>query len=214
MTTPPDATAYFDSVYRSQPPGTGVLRAAGWDIGKPQEAVAELVRTGALGRRVLDAGCGTGDNALYLATHGHVVTGVDFSEAAVEHARAKAAERGIAAEFRVGDARELAGYEREFDSVIDSGLFHTFYSDADRARYVDALHRVSKPSGTVHILALSDAVPPGPGPRRIGEPEFRAAFATGWVVEQLSPAHMVGTLPGSDTENLVPVWHLTVRRDE
>lgn len=140
-----------------------------------------------------------------------MVTGGDASEGAVAHARAKAAERGADVEFRVCDARELPDYDGEFDSVIDSGLFHTF-SDPDRARYVAALRRVLAPGGTVHILAVSDAVPPGPGPRRISERELREAFAAGWVVEELRPTEALGRLPGGDTENLVPVWHLTARR--
>ena len=44
---------------------------------------------------VLDAGCGTGETALYLAGRGHAVVGIDFAAAAIARARAKAAARGL-----------------------------------------------------------------------------------------------------------------------
>lgn len=173
--------------------------------------MVELAGTGAFGRRVLDAGCGTGENALYLAAHGHVVTGVDAAATAVEHARVKADRRGIAAEFAVCDARDLPGYERQFDTVLDSGLFHTF-SDVDRPRYVAALHRVCAPGGVVHIMAVSAAAPPGPGPRRITEEELRRAFSAGWDIEEVRPVGMQGELPGVDAETTIPAWLLSARR--
>jgi 2-polyprenyl-3-methyl-5-hydroxy-6-metoxy-1,4-benzoquinol methylase len=70
---------------------------APWDIGKPQKAftaVAELVSG-----RVLDAGCGTGEHALFFAARGHRVTGVDLVEKALLRARSKAAERGLAVDY-------------------------------------------------------------------------------------------------------------------
>ena len=55
--------------------------AAPWDIGKPQVpfvAVADRVVS-----PVLDAGCGTGENALFFAARGHQVTGIDFADVAI-----------------------------------------------------------------------------------------------------------------------------------
>ena len=65
-------------------PGTSASRR------QPFVAVADRV-TGP----VLDAGCGTGDNALFFAARGHRVTGIDFVEEAIRRARGKAAERGL-----------------------------------------------------------------------------------------------------------------------
>jgi SAM-dependent methyltransferase len=44
--------------------------------------------------RALDAGCGHGSGALWLATHGWEVTAVDFSEAALAHGRSMAEAAG------------------------------------------------------------------------------------------------------------------------
>src|SRR5262245_58341706 len=80
---------------------------APWDIGKPQPAfVAVADQVAGPG---LDAGCGTGENALLLAARGLRVTGINFVEEAVRRARATAARSGLEAEFLVKDATALAG---------------------------------------------------------------------------------------------------------
>ncbi len=56
---------------------------------------------------MLDAGCGTGENALHLASLGLPVLGFDVAETALAIARKKAAERGIKVEFAAADALHL-----------------------------------------------------------------------------------------------------------
>lgn len=55
---------------------------APWDIGAPQRAVVRLAGAGVFGGAVLDAGCGTGDNALHIATGGLHILGIDVAETA------------------------------------------------------------------------------------------------------------------------------------
>jgi SAM-dependent methyltransferase len=157
---------------------------APWDIGKPQPAfVAAADRVSG---PVLDAGCGTGEHALFFAAWGHRVTGIDFVEGAVCRARAKAAERGLAVEFLVQDATALEGWGQRFASVVDSGLFHGF-SDDDRRRYVRGLARVVRPCGRLFLMCFSDAEPGTDGPRRVSRQELYDAFADGWEVESIQP---------------------------
>src|SRR5580700_8201271 len=117
----------FEAIYAGQPP---------WDIGKPQKPFIDIADqiTGS----VLDAGCGTGDNALFLASRGNAVTGIDFLEMPIQRAHRKAADRGVHPTFLVKDALTLKDWSERFDNVIDSGLFHVF-SDEDRLRYVEGL---------------------------------------------------------------------------
>ena len=98
---------------------------APWDVGRPQPAIVRLAGNGGFSGAVLDAGCGTGDNALHVAALGLSVLGVDVAETAVAIARAQAAERRLDAEFVVADAFRLESLERRFDTVMDCGLFHT-----------------------------------------------------------------------------------------
>lgn len=107
---------------------------------------------------ILDAGCGTGENALFFAEKGHPVLGIDFLEGPIREARRKAQERGLDAEFVQKDALTLTDLDRKFDAVIDSGLFHVF-SDEDRARYVAGLAHVTWPGG--RLQSPGKAIPEG-----------------------------------------------------
>src|SRR5215469_9526067 len=135
---------------------------APWDIGQPQPAIVRVASEGGFAGTVLDAGCGTGENSLLVASLGLPVLGVDVAETALGIARAKAAERGIAAEFAAADALRLERLGRMFDTVLDCGLFHTFDGD-ERSGYVASLASVTRHGGTLYVLCFSDEGPdPGP----------------------------------------------------
>src|SRR6516165_7472743 len=89
-----------------------------WDIGKPQKPLID--RADQVTGSVLDAGCGTGDTALFFAQRGCRVQGIDFIEEAINRARRKAADRGVTATFLVKDAVTLKDWAERFDNVIDS----------------------------------------------------------------------------------------------
>src|SRR4051812_7716785 len=97
---------------------------APWDIGRPQAAITAA--SDKVVGPLLDAGCGTGDAALFFAERGLEVTGIDFLDEAIQRAQAKARERGVNVAFRVQNALELANSTVQFASVIDCGLFHVF----------------------------------------------------------------------------------------
>jgi cyclopropane fatty-acyl-phospholipid synthase-like methyltransferase len=155
---------------------------APWDIGKPQATI--VAAAGRVTSPVLDAGCGTGEHALFFAARGHRVTGIDFVEDAIRRAGAKAVKRGLEVEFLVKDATTLADWDKHFASVIDCGLFHCF-SDDDRRRYVKGLAKVLDPGGRLFLLCFSDAEPGEEGPRRVSRQELYDAFTDGWQVESV-----------------------------
>jgi SAM-dependent methyltransferase len=199
MTTP---AARWDSAYEagSRPP---------WDIGRPQPAFVRLADGGLLRGRVLDAGCGSGEHALLAAARGADVVGVDVSPRAIDRARRKAGERGIAVRFEVADALRLGELGLTFDTVIDSGLFHVF-DDADRARYVTSLALVLEPGGTCYLMCFSDRQPGTMGPRRVSQEELRAAFSDGWAVTSIV-AEAFEVNPGLGTPT-AQAWLATIRR--
>jgi SAM-dependent methyltransferase len=160
---------------------------APWDIGRPQAEIVALAEAGLITGSVLDIGCGTGENALYLAGRGHAVFGLDGSATGIERARRKAAERGLPVQFHVWDALELGRLRKSFETVIDVGLFHVF-ADGERRRYAQSLAEVTAPGSDVFILNWSTEEPPGPGPRRIDESEIREAFRSIFAVMDVRPA--------------------------
>ncbi len=157
-----------------------------WDIGRPQAEVVRLAEEGGFVGDVLDVGCGTGENALYLAALGLRVVGIDASPSAVERARAKAAARGLALPFLVADALDLAKLRRRFETALDSGLFHAFAPEQRRA-YAHSLCEVLSPGGTLHLLCFSDEEPPGPGPLRIAQHEIGDAFRSLFAITRIRP---------------------------
>jgi cyclopropane fatty-acyl-phospholipid synthase-like methyltransferase len=136
---------------------------------------------------VLDVGCGTGEHALLAAGLGLEATGVDVAAAAIDGARAKAAERGLAVRFLHWNALELAALDERFDTVLDSGLFHVL-DDDDRPAYVASLAAATEVGGRCHVLCFSDRQPGVFGPRRVTQDELRASFARGWRVEAIEAA--------------------------
>jgi len=185
----------WDASYRDGP--------APWDIGGPQPAVVRLAAEGAFAGAVLDAGCGTGENALHIASLGLRVLGVDVAQTAVAIAREHAAARGIAAEFEVADALHLAG---SFDTVLDVGLFHTFDAD-ERRDYVASLSSVTRRGGTVYVLCFSDTGS-DTGPHPVSEMEVRSAFTSGWSVISVTPDRLQSRFHPHGA----PAWLATVGR--
>ena len=193
----------FENIYAGQPR---------WEIGRPQKAFLDVADriTGSL----LDAGCCTGENALYFASRGRKVTGIDFLAEPIQRAKTKAAERGLTATFLVMDSLALKELPEVFDSVIDSGLFHVF-SDEDRRRYVEGLASVLKPGGRLFLLCFSDSEPGEQGPRRVSRKEIEATFAEGWVLESIEPTRFEVRPDPNDisfSEGGPKAWFVVVRR--
>jgi SAM-dependent methyltransferase len=181
---------------------------APWDVGRPQPAVLRVAAAGGFAGAVLDAGCGTGENALHVAALGVSVLGVDVAETALAIARDKAGERGLDAEFAAADALHLDRLGRRFDTVLDCGLFHTFDGD-ERPRYVASLASVTEPGATLYLLCLSDQGADA-GPHPVSEPELRAAFppGSGWEVAAVEPTRIETRFHDSGA----PAWLATITR--
>ena len=82
----------WDSVYGADEPPP-------WDIGRPQPVFERLAGQGLLRGRLLDSGCGTGENTMLAAAHGADALGVDVAPTAIAQAQRKAVERSSAARF-------------------------------------------------------------------------------------------------------------------
>lgn len=180
----------FEAYYAGQP-------GAGWEINGPQPLFAELARRGEIRGRVLDAGCGSGENALMTAALGLDTTGVDAAPTGIAIAIGRARERGMTVRFLVHDVLDLPALGEQFDTVLDCGLFHCF-ADDDRPGLVASLSAVVPDGGRFFMMCFSDREPGRWGPRRVTQAEIEASFAVGWRIDRLERAAMaVAFEPGT-----------------
>lgn len=184
---------------------------APWDIGRPQPAIVRLASEGGFSGAVLDAGCGTGENALHIARLGLPVLGVDVAETALAMARQKAAalKSAIDVEFVAADAFHLERLGQSFMTVLDCGLFHTFDAE-ERPTYVASLTQVIEHNGTLYVLCFSDEGS-DTGPHPVRQEELRAAFnpSAGWKVTSMKPDRIQTRF---HDENGAPAWLATIKR--
>ncbi len=137
-------------------------------------------------RRALDVACGAGRNAVWLATRGWTVTGVDFSDVALANARRLAAERGVEVEWVQADVRQWSPDADEFDLVVV--LYLQLPADERRRALRNATAALA-PGGTLlvvghHAENLRDGWGGPRDPRVLFTPEEIAAELRGLEIEK------------------------------
>lgn len=99
--------------------------------------------------RALDVACGEGQNAIWLATLGWQVTGVDYSEVAVDKARGRAAHDGVEVEFVCADLVEYEPAPAAFDLVF---VLYLHIPSSQRAGVHARASAAVAPGGTFLLL--------------------------------------------------------------
>lgn len=171
--------------------GAAFKAASAWRYTAPQPEFLCIAAGGEFTGSVLETGCGTGENTLFLASQGHDAWGIDGSPDAIREARANAARRHIDATFKVCGPLDLAGLGRRFDSVVDGGFFHVL-SNSEREMFVKGLREVLRIGGIYHLLCLSELENYVGTPRRVSQKEIRSAFSGGWRINYIRDAMIMG----------------------
>ncbi|WP_421840565.1 class I SAM-dependent methyltransferase [Mycobacterium sp.] len=191
MTQPdPNDPTRFEDMYRDDGVAHGLPAATPWDIGGPQPVVQQLVALGAIKGEVLDPGTGPGHHAIYFASKGYSVTGIDGSAAAIERARENAQKAGVSVDFQLADATKLDGLDNRFDTVVDCAFYHTFSSEPQLQKsYVQALHRATKPGARLYMFEFGTHNVNGVNAiRSLSEDDFRLVLPDGgWDITYLGP---------------------------
>lgn len=182
-----DPQAFFDGVYQGTAP---------WDVGGPQPALMALLAEFPPLGPILDVGCGSGDLAIALAQQGYEVLGIDFVDAAITQARAKAdtlpSETAHLLTFQIADGLRPSLLQRTFGAVVDSGFFHLF-EPAPRDRFVEELAATLPAGGRYYLLAFAVDFPIPHVPRAVTVEEVQARFtaAQGWRILALRGAQFL-----------------------
>lgn len=116
------------------------------------------------GKRILDVGCGMGENAILLAARGAHVTGVDISPRSIEAAKRLAARTSVegTAEFLCGPLETIDFPAASFDVIWGDGVLHHVLHDLDRI-----LRRLVLFAREGATFLISEPVDRVPGMRRI-----------------------------------------------
>ncbi|WP_232287308.1 class I SAM-dependent methyltransferase [Anaeromyxobacter dehalogenans] len=156
--------------------------------------------------RALDLGCGRGAHAVYLASHGWKVTGVDLVPAALAKARQRATDAGVDVQFLDGDVTRLdtLGLSPGYDLLLDAGCFHGL-SDPERAAYARGVTALRAPRAAMLLFAFKPGWR-GPAPRGASAEDLTSAFGPSWRLVRSERARE-SRLP-LPLRNADPRWHL------
>lgn len=156
-----------------------------WDTGRPSAELQRVVAQHAIQPcRVLELGCGTGTNCVWLAQQGFEVTGVDVAPLAVEQAEARARAAGVQARFVVADVFDLPELGEPFGFFFDRGCYHAVRRNAP-LKYAPAVARQLAAGARGLILAGNAREPHEPGPPVVTEVQMREELGLAFEIVDL-----------------------------
>ena len=142
----------MDEIYRNIP-----LEEIPWNIETPPDALVELVNNGKVKPcKTIDLGCGTGNYAIYLASVGFDVTGIDISSTAIKIAKENAKKKRVKCNFLVANVlSNLDEVKERFEFAYDWELLHHMFPE-QRRTYVENVHRILNPKGKYLTVCFSE----------------------------------------------------------
>ena len=147
-----EPTAWFDRLYAE---GLAGEISVPWDREDPNPQFAAWAREVALeggGRTAVVVGCGLGADAEFLATLGFETTGFDIAPAAIEEARRRHPDSGVA--YRVEDLLDLSPELADrFDLVVEIFTLQAL-PDPPRAQAAEAVVGLVRPGGRLVAVAF------------------------------------------------------------
>ncbi len=107
--------------------------------------------------KALDIGCGTGDNAIWLAQNGFEVTGCDGSDLAIAKAIEKSSQAGVECSFYQANFLQEKSTTPIYSLLFDRGCFHCFSEVDQRRQYVENCFSLLKKGGLwISLMGNSD----------------------------------------------------------
>jgi SAM-dependent methyltransferase len=180
-----------------------------WDVGRADYNLIEVVTQKPVQNcKVLDIGCGTGDNSIWLAQNRFQVIGTDTSDIALAKAKEKASKANVECVFVLVDFLKNEIQGAPFGFVFDRGCFHSFRSENDRRRFAQNVAAHLEEAGLwLTIVGNADEHRQGPGPPK------RTAGDIIWAVEpyfeilSLQSSHF-----GSNRPNPPRAWRCLMQK--
>ena len=109
-----------------------------WDAGRPSGELQRVVEQGIVRAcRAVDLGCGSGTDAIYLASKGFEVTAIDIAPTALNQGKQKAEKAGVKVRWLLADVLAVPNLE-PYDFIFDRGCYHEVRFEGAKA-YVDTV---------------------------------------------------------------------------
>ena len=191
----------MDAIYGKSP-----LEKIPWNLTEPPALLVDLVDSGRVRPcRAVDLGCGAGNYAVWLASQGFEMTGLDISAPAVAHAEALAASRKVSCRFRAADMLDGPdeAFEGSFDFAYDWEVLH-HVPFADRPRYAAHVHRMLRDGATYLSVCFSETDETFPGTGKVrttplgtelylsSEDDIRSLFEPLFTIRELKTVEVAG----------------------
>lgn len=169
-----------------------------------------------IGLRVLDAGCGEGKNAVFLADRGGVVEAVEVSELALQNGRRLWNDSGPV-KWSCADIRQLTLPRAHYDIVVAYGLLHCLPSITDARIVLEDLQKATRASGYNVICAFNDRhqelnAHPGFAPSLLAHEEYLRYYAAGWEVLTESDTDLMEQHPHNKIQHTHSMTRILARK--
>ncbi|MBU1940636.1 MAG: class I SAM-dependent methyltransferase [Candidatus Thermoplasmatota archaeon] len=183
-----------------------------WNSNKPSKHIIDLVENKIITPcKTIDLGCGTGTNALYLASKGFDVTGVDYSPTAIRIAKKTALKKQIRCTFFVTDIiYDVSILPETFTFAYDWAVLHHI-GPQQRKKYVQKVHNLLTTNGLYLSVCFSTKDPHFGGTKKYrntslgtrlyfsSEHELRQLFKPYFTIQELKTINIPG----------IPTPHIT-----
>jgi SAM-dependent methyltransferase len=182
-----------------------------WDTGRHDRNLERMLQVAEVAPcKVLELGCGTGTNAIWLAGRGFHVTGIDISPTGIDAAKHKAAAAGVDVRFLAANILEDPLPVGPYDLAIDRGCLHSFDHDVAGGKVSAVVHRALRPGGLwISLIGSKDGPPRDVGPPRWSVREIASAVESRFELLRLESSHF-----DSDQPNPARAWLCLMRRRE
>jgi len=183
-----------------------------WDAGQPSGELRRVVEQGIIRPGpAVDLGCGSGTDAIYLASKGFNVTAIDIAPTALSQAREKADRAGVKVRWLLANVLSLPRLE-PFEFIFDRGCYHEVRFD-NAAGYVETVRRLSQPGRTRFLLLAGNPneAPVQYAPPQVAEEDIRSDFSSLFDFEWLRETRFETSNPAARGPL---AWSVMLRRKD
>ncbi len=153
-------------------------------------------------------GCGTGTDAIWLASQNFDVTACDVTDIAINIAKSNLADNITNCHFQVLDCLNDAIPGSPFEFIFERGYFHSYDTKKDRRKLAKKIAGSLQPNGMWLSISGSFDAPE----RETGPPRLRAKDIIDGVEDHFKILSLIATQFGNDEEDPARAWVYLLRK--